>query len=345
MASFFVTGGSGFLGSLLVARLLSQGHDVVNVDLVPSPSAHANLKSIVGDIRNPGLLDREFKERRFDAVFHCAALLAHGSISPQDLWSSNVDGTETLAQAVKRARIPAVVYTSSNCLWGTDLGKPIVETDEPCPVELYGQTKWEGEKILLRFRDDFTTVVIRCPTIIDEGRLGLLSILFEFIREGRRVWVVGGGSNRYQFIYAQDLIDGMLLASEYGREGVFGIGSDNIRSLRETYQYVIDKADSKSRVASLPRWPAVAAMKVAHHLRISPLGPYHYRMIASNFSFDTSRLKAELGWQPTLTNHEMLLRAYCYYVSNLEEIHSRTSVSSHRKAAEMGVIKLLKWVS
>lgn len=81
------------------------------------------------------------------------------------------------------------------------------------------------------------------------------------------------------------------------------------------------------------------------HLRISPLGPYHYKMIAENFVFDTSRAKRELGWQPTLTNEEMLLRAYRHYREHRAEIHGRTAVSAHRKPAGMGVIRLLKWIS
>jgi len=344
VASVLVTGGSGFLGSLLVQRLLAEGHFVVNVDLVPCPLVHQRLKSIVGDIRNRFLLDSELS-CEIAAVFHCAALLAHGSISKAELWSSNVQGTETLAAAVKASGIPFVVYTSSNCLWGREFDRPVQEDDAPEPVELYGQTKWEGEKILLRYKQDFRTAIIRCPTIIDEGRLGLLSILFEFIQENRKVWVVGDGSNRYQFIYAQDLINAMLLAWHYQKAGTFAVGADDVRSLKAIYEYVIQQARSRSRVALMPRWPAITAMRIAHLLRVSPLGPYHYRMIASNFSFDTTRTKAELNWRPSLSNHEMLLKSYLYFKENMAEIRGRNAASSHRKPASMGIIRILKWLS
>jgi hypothetical protein len=68
-------------------------------------------------------------------------------------------------------------------------------------------------------------------------------------------------------------------------------------------------------------------------------------MIASDFTFDTSRIKHILRWQPTLSNHEMLLRAFHYYRANRAEIHLRDLVSAHRKPADMGIIRLLKWVS
>jgi nucleoside-diphosphate-sugar epimerase len=280
-----------------------------------------------------------------EAVFHCAALLAHEVSSPKELWSSNVDGARILAEAVAAARIPVVVYTSSNCLWGTEFPRAVKEEDEPAPVELYGKSKWEAEKILQQFHRDFATVTIRCPTIIDEGRLGLLSILFEFIAEGRKVWVVGKGTNRYQFIYAADLIDGMLRSWRSARAATYGIGSDEVRPMRDVYRYVIEKASSGSRVASLPQKPAIFAMKAAHNLKVSPLGPYHFGMIASDFMFDTSKIKSDLAWRPTLSNHEMLWRAYNYYLSHREEIGARTSVSAHRKPAQMGIIRILKWLS
>ncbi|GEO98228.1 NAD-dependent epimerase/dehydratase family protein [Methylobacterium haplocladii] len=345
MAQVLVTGGSGFLGSLLVRELLDRGHAVTNIDLLPCGQRHPNLDSIVGDIRDRALLDRLMAGRRHQVVFHCAALLAHGSLKERELWSANVEGTRTLAAAVAGAGIPSLVYISSNCLWGQGFDRPVREDDAPAPCEIYGASKWEGEKILADHAGNFRSTIIRSPTIMDEGRLGLLAILFEFIAEGRRVWVVGDGSHRYQFIYARDMIAAMLLAWERGTHGVFGIGSDNVDTMRGTFAHVIAQSGSGARIGCLPKAPTILAMKAAHALRVSPLGPYHYRMIAADFVFDTTRIKAELGWRPTLTNSEMLLRAYRYYAANRAEIAARQDVSAHRRSADMGVIRLLKWVS
>jgi hypothetical protein len=86
-------------------------------------------------------------------------------------------------------------------------------------------------------------------------------------------------------------------------------------------------------------------MKAAYKLGLSPLGPYHYKMIAEDFEFDTSKLKGAVGWRPTLTGEEILLEAYLYYQQNRQEILARHDVSAHRQAAKMGVIRLLKWLS
>lgn len=344
MASVLVTGGAGFLGSLLVAKLLRDGHDVAGIDLLPSTASHPRLRAVVGDIRDREGMRALIAATRPEVVFHCAALLAHDMIDRQELWSSNVDGTVVLADVMAEAGIRKIVYLSSNCLWGRAFDRPVTEDESPAPIELYGRTKWEGEKILLG-RPGMIVSVIRCPTIIDEGRLGLLAILFEFIADGHRVWTVGAGSNRYQFIYAADLIDAMLKSWHASSGAVYGIGADNVTTMRETFAYVIAGSGSRSRLGKLPKAPTLAAMRLAHLLRISPLGPYHYRMIASDFVFDTRRIKEALGWRPSLTNGEMLLKAYRYYHANRQEVATRMDVSAHRQPARMGVIRVLKWLS
>lgn len=182
------------------------------------------------------------------------------------MWSSNVDGTRVLAEASARHGGPKFVFISSNCLWVQNLGRPITEEDQPKPVEIYGRSKWEGEKILQRFGDDMEVVILRSPTIISSGRLGLLAILFEFIREGRRVWTVGRGRNRYQFVYAPDLAEACLLAVGAGN-GVFNVGADDVKPLRAVYEAVIEHAGSASRVTAVPRVPAVAAMRAIRLLK------------------------------------------------------------------------------
>ena len=344
-----VTGASGFFGGVLKRRLLAEGFAVTNIDLVKDEDGGVEgLTSIQGDIRDAELLARTFAEHEFVAVFHCAAMLAHDVKDETLLWTSNVDGTRLVAEAAVAAGVLKFVNISTNCLWAEGFGRPVTEEDVPAPVELYGRSKLRAEEELTALRErhpELQVVVLRCPTIIDSGRLGLLAILFEFIEDGKKVWVVGDGLSRYQFIYAQDLATACLQCLNYGESALFHIGSADVPTMRGMYESVIAAAGSGSRVASLPRGPAVAVMKLAHRLGVSPLGPYHYRMIAESFVFDTQRIRAELGWAPTLTNEEMMLRAFTFYRENRRAIHARTDVSAHSKAAPMGVIRLLKWMS
>ena len=346
MKKLLITGGSGFFGGVLKRRLLSEGHLCHNIDLVADSDSHPNLGSTKGDIRDKELLRYIFQHGKFDAVLHCAAQLAHDTIDSNMLWTSNVDGTRNIADACREFGVTKLVNISTNCLWASNLGHDVAEDEPPAPIELYGKSKLAAEHLLKEYESPALNIVtIRCPTIIDSGRLGLLAILFEFIQDDRKVWVVGSGSNRYQFIYAQDLAAACIQALDYPHSDLFHIGSENVVSLGEVYQAVIDAAKTKARVAKLPKAPTIAAMKLAHKLGVSPLGPYHYRMIAEDFIFSTARIREKLGWRPTLTNQQMMIEAYNYYAAQRAEIHARTGVSAHSKAAPMGIIRLLKWIS
>jgi nucleoside-diphosphate-sugar epimerase len=343
-----VTGGSGFFGGILKRRLLDEGFAVTNIDLVADEDKHPALTSVQGDIRDQALLARLFTEHTFVAVYHVAAMLAHDIKDERELWTSNVDGTRLVAEAALSAGCHKLIFTSTNCLWAEGFDRPVTEDDAPAPIEVYGQSKQQAELELQRIHaehPELQVVIIRCPTIISSGRLGLLAILFEFIEDGKKVWVVGGGHNRYQFIAAEDLTQACLLCLNYSGSATFNIGSDDVPTMAAMYEGVIRQAGTKSRVATLPEAPTLALMQLAHKLGISPLGPYHYRMISKSFEFDTTRIKRELGWQPTLTNEQMMLRAFLYYRDNRRQIHGRSDVSAHSKAAPMGVIRLLKWIS
>lgn len=347
MPKVLLTGGAGFFGEILKKNILALGWHVVSIDLQKDDCTHQNFRAIQGDIRNKALLNQLCTEHKFDVIFHVAAILAHAVKDKNFLWTSNVDGTRNVAEVAKAHGIKKIVYTSSNCLWGQGMGRPVKEDDPPNPVEIYGKSKWEGEKILSAFTPDVDSVIFRCPTIIDSGRLGLLAILFEFIDEGRKVWVVGGGRNLYQFIYAEDLADAFIKAASYPGSDTFNIGSDNVQTFRQVYEEVVRRAGTGARVVSLPRGLTLLLMKIAYALKLSPLGPYQYKMIAEDFVFDTAKIKQKLGWKPTLSNADMLWKAYEHYHAHRGDIEKRTDAdsSAHKQAAKMGVIRVLKWLS
>lgn len=344
MANYLVTGGAGFFGSIMKTALLDRGHKVVSVDLEPDSLVREGFESFRGDINDDSLMEKIFSANKFDGIFHLAALLAHVKKDLPRLWKSNVDGTANVLKFAEANGVGHIVFTSSNCLWAKNFDSPVGEEETPAPIEIYGKSKLEGEKILLKSQK-VKSVIFRCPTIMDEGRLGLLGILFAFIDEGRKLWVVGDGENRYQFIYAKDLADACIRAMEYNETDVFNIGSDDVKTFNEVYSYVIERSGSKSRIAHLPRGLTVFGMKLCFALGISPLGPYQYKMITSNFVFDTTKIKERLGWRPTKKNEEMLHIAYEYYHRNKEEILNRKDVSAHSSVAKMGIIRLLKMIS
>lgn len=344
---YLVTGGAGFLGSQLCDALRAHGHSVVILDRVWDADLANRHEFALVDLRDKEKVRQTFERYGpFDGVYHVAAVLAHAIKDRNDLWDSNVEGTRTLAEMTTQFGVPNLVYVSSNCVVGKPFSQPVKEDDPINPLETYGVSKWEGEKILAQYQDRCTISMIRCPTIMGGGRLGLLSILYEFIHEGRKVWMLGKGSNRYQFVYAPDLIDALERAMGHPGFHLFNVGSHDVPTLRELYQAVITSAGTKARVAELPKAPAVAAMRALHLLGMSPLGPYHYQMLAESFIFDTSRIRSELGWRSTKTNTEMLIESYDWFVKHLDEIYADAdSRSAHRQPVKLQALALVKALS
>ncbi len=340
-----VTGGSGFFGGILLKELLEKGYNCINLDLFKLDITSKDLISFQLDISNMEKLRETCSQYSISAIIHCAALLAHDVKDTKELWRTNVEGTRNIAQIASELSIPKVVFISTNCLWGKSFNRPVKEDDVPAPIEVYGRSKYEAEKILLDAENPFVSIIIRCPTIIDAGRLGLLSILFEFIHEGKRIWMVGEGENRYQFIDAKELADACILSLNHLQTDIFNVGSDNVNTLKGIYQYVIDKAGSSSKVSPLPKRLTTTGMKVCSALGLIPLGSYHYNMISEDFIFDTTKIKRLLSWETRVSNEEMLYAAYKYYEDNILHINNRISGPAHKKSCNMGILKLLKWIS
>ena len=153
MRTVVVTGGAGFLGSLLVSRLVEQGLHVINVDLQPSPLVHPALESYQADIRDrwtgADFFDRADRYRV--SLRGDAGAWVHRSSHAVELERGR--DARSCASGPAR-RVGRLIYTSSNCLWGESFGRPVREDDEPHPVETYGLRNGRARK---RSRDSRAT--------------------------------------------------------------------------------------------------------------------------------------------------------------------------------------------
>src|SRR4030095_11597758 len=118
------------------------------------------------------------------------------------------------------------------------------------------------------------------------------------------------GTSRACFASAGDLGGPCPLAARSPGSHVYHVGSDRVKPLREVYAAVIEEAGTRSRLVALPAWPVNTALALFHKLGVSPLGPYHWRLLSQTFVFDTRRIQENLGWAPTRSNDEMLRDAY-----------------------------------
>lgn len=342
-----ITGGSGYLGQLLIAGLVERGFECIAVDIRDGAPIGPGSTLLRGDAADTTVLERAAGDGKIDVVYHLASQIDFAVHSQTALYDNNVGTTRAVAEFAKRRKIPKVVFTSSNSVYlGNRLKRPVLENDAPEPVDEYGRSKVDSEKLLATYSSDFDSISIRCPNIMDSGRLGMLSVFFDFILEGRKCWVLGRGDVRHQCIYAQDLIDACVKAITLRRTDIFNIGSDNVPTIREMYQSVIDQAGTGARVASVPGAIAIPVLKAAHRLGLSPIGEYQFRMLTTDFTFDTAKIKHELQWAPTLNNSQMLLKAFEHYRAHRTEILANADLSANRSAiTKLGLVGLVKVLS
>lgn len=334
-----VTGGSGYFGSLLVNRLLADDTDVRVFDL--NAPDDPRVTYVPGDIRDAAALRRACEG--VSTIFHCVAQVPLAK--DRDLfWSVNRDGTQNLLRAAFETGVRKVVYISSSAVFGVPRRLPITEETRPRPVEAYGEAKFAAEILCHEAVDaGLDVTIVRPRTIMGHGRLGIMQLLFEWIREGRNVFVLGRGDNRYQFVHAEDLAEACVRAACRPGPAIYNIGADGFGTMRETLESLIEHAGTGSRVRSLPRRLATFAMRLTGTLGLAPLAPYHWLVYGKDVYFDVSRAKRELDWQPRWGYADMFAQSYQWYLGNRGAILSKPRQSAHRSAVKEGALKMLRW--
>lgn len=348
-----ITGGAGFVGSHLVKYLLEIGnYDIVVFDRLKHHNPQNYEKNVViyfkGNIVSKKDISEVFKMYgSFIAVYHLASAMPNKEVSDDILWKTNVHGTRNVISEAVKNKTRSFIFTSSNVAYGIPQILPVTEETPLKPFEAYGKSKAQAEKELAKFKKNINIQIFRCPVIAGLGRLGLQAILFEFISENRNVYVLGDGSNKYQFVDAFDVASALEKASHIRGFDIYNIGADGVMSLRELYQKVIGFAGSSSKIISLPKTPAFMILSLLDKLNIAPLGIYQYSMIGSSLYMDTKRMKKKLGWKPKKTNLDTFIDNYKWYKENkgnFTEIGSG-NLSANRSLPKMGVLRLIKMFS
>ena len=337
-----ITGGSGYFGSLLVRRLVDRGWACRVFDLNDADDRPVGVEFLRGDVRDPAAVAAACAG--VGVVFHHVAPVPLAK--DRALFESvNVRGTELLLEAARAAGVRKVVHTSSSAVFGAPRTNPVTEETVPTPGEAYGRAKYEAERRCLAAAGrGLDVTIVRPRTILGHGRLGIFQVLFEWVREGANVPVLGRGDNRYQFVHADDLADACILAA--GRPGatVYNLGTDRFGTMREALEALCAHAGTGSRVRSVPMAPAVWGMRLAGALGLVPLGDYHALMYGRSLWFDIARARAELGWRPRWSNAEMFIDSYEWYLRHREDVVRRAAQSHHRSAVRQGALTLVKWV-
>src|SRR5262245_10256736 len=232
MKNVLLTGGGGYIGSVLLEQLLGAGHKVQVVDrfffgqkLLADIEDHDRLNVIKDDTRylNRSILDG------VDVVMDLAGISNDPAcdLDPQITEDVNLNGPRRLGAMAKEAGIKQYIYSSSCSVYGQGTGEPVTEESPTNPVSLYAKSKVHAEEELLRLVDNsFAVTLLRNATAYGISRRMRFDLVINLMTlhayKNRRIYVTGGGKQWRPLVHVYDIARAFLAVMEAPRQKVAG---------------------------------------------------------------------------------------------------------------------------
>lgn len=340
-----ITGGAGFLGLHIAHFFAEKGWDIRILDIAPFPKEEypKGTEYIYGDVRDIDIMEKAVKD--VDAVIHAAAALPLRSA--EEIMTTNVDGTRTVLHACLDHNIQRTVYISSTAVYGVPKKHPVYETDPMVGVGPYGHSKIQAEEVCQEYRKKGLTVaIIRPKTFLGTHRLGVFEILFDWIKDGKKIPVVGNGTNHYQLLEVDDLVEAIYLCivekDAKKINTVFNVGAERFGLIKEDLENMFREVGSHSRVFPTPAMPIKLALRLFEKLKLSPLYQWVYDTADKDSFVSIEKIMKTLNWKPKHSNTEALVKAYRWYEAHYKEIKSRGSGTTHTVGWKQGILGVFK---
>lgn len=307
MRSALVTGAAGFIGSHLAERLLGRGVRVVGLDAfdafydprlkernVERLLGHSGFRLVRGDIRDDAALEAAFAGEGHDAVVHLAARAGvRPSIEDPVLYASvNLDGTARVLEAARRHGVKTFVFGSSSSVYGNNPKVPFSE-DDPVdhPISPYAATKRSGELMAHAYHHLFGMDVacLRFFTVYGPRQRPDLAIrkFAQRIAAGEAIPQFGDGSAARDYTYVDDIVDGIVLATERVRGfRIWNLGGSSPVTLSAMIAAIARGLGTDARIEIRPPQAGDVERTWA----------------------DVSRAASELGWSPRVGFDEGISR-------------------------------------
>ncbi|MCK5305936.1 MAG: NAD-dependent epimerase/dehydratase family protein [Candidatus Omnitrophica bacterium] len=339
-----ITGGSGFIGINIARSLLEKGKRVKVLDIAPpgmdivkNKIEHLNI-----DIRNR----REVIEacQGAENIYHTVSLVPI-SKAGRKFWDVNVEGTRNILEGALKHGVKKIIHMSSSAVCDINQKNPLTEESQIKPLGAYGHSKYAAEKVCHEYRKKGLDItIVRPRTVLGPERLGIFGILYDWIKNGKSIYIIGDGSNKIQFMHIKELAEACILMTQKVSNEVFNIGTDRFSALKDDLGALIDYAGTKSRIVCLNPTLAIGTLRILDKLGLSPLADWHYLSYHKDFYFDITKVKRMLNWQPSYSNKEMLIESYQWYLEHFKEVKIQIG-TTHRKSVKQRLLKLLRGVS
>ena len=340
---YLITGGAGFLGINLVRYLHSKGHEITSLDIVDFdyPDMNNKINIITGDIRDKQKVKQAVAGQ--DIIVHTAAALP--LYKPEDIYSTDIDGTKNLLEAAEENKIKRFIHISSTAVYGIPDHHPLLENDKLDGVGPYGEAKILAEEECLKYRKKGMCVpILRPKSFIGPERLGVFDLLFDWAQDAKGFPMIGNGKNRYQLLDVEDLCEAIYLTATLDEKianDTFNIGAKQFTTMREDYQAVLDYAGFGKKIIGLPEKPIIYTLKLLEALKLSPLYKWVYETASKDSFVSIEKAETVLGYKPKFSNKDALLRNYKWYVAHRNEFINKDGVS-HRVPWKQGILRFAK---
>ncbi len=270
-----VTGGAGFIGSHLVEKLLSLGHDVAILDdfndFYDPQIKRQNIAAVAKDVaihhldlRDSGAVRNLFHREKFEAIAHLAARAGvRPSIqNPQLYYDTNVDGTLHLLDAARVTGAERFIFASSSSVYGNSKSVPFSEDRQLIQtLSPYGATKIAGEFLCSTYSHLYgmRVVALRYFTVYGPRQRPDLAI-HQFTRRihaGKPIDQFGDGTTRRDYTYIDDIIQGTIAALKYDGPmfDIFNLGENETIQLRDLIAGIENALGEKAKINRLPEQP------------------------------------------------------------------------------------------
>ena len=253
---YVVTGGAGFIGSNIVKLLVKKGHQVTVIDNLYTGS-FSRLKNVENEISFHKVDIRDFGKIKevitdIDGIFHQAALtsLPESYLKPDEYFDVNVNGTKNIFTLANELGIK-IVFASSSSVYGDVLDVPIKENCKRKPINPYGKTKVEKEKLAEEFWDKGVKIIgLRYFNVYGKGQTGTYAgVITQFmkrIRDNLPPIIHGEGNQARDFISVEDIAKANLLAMESNTSQDFlNIGTGKLISILDLAKVMIKISSKK----------------------------------------------------------------------------------------------------